>query len=71
MFPVSSFLVSHFQGIATRLWERGIRAEYIYERSEDGMEDDAVMFCQEKRIPVVVVLNARYSDSDSEKLFSD
>lgn len=52
-------ILRNFLGIATRLWERGIKAEYIYERSEDGVEEDALIFCQEKRIPVVVVMTSR------------
>jgi hypothetical protein len=53
-------LVKEKIGIAMRLWEKGIKAEYIYE----GKDEDILLHCQARRIPVFVVINNRQYSKD-------
>src|SRR3990167_6920794 len=43
-----------------RLWEKGIKAEYMYE----GKDEDVIAHCQARRIPVLVVINNRQYSKD-------
>jgi hypothetical protein len=53
-------LVKEKIGIAMRLWEKGIKTEYIYE----GKDEDILPHCQARRIPVFVVINNRQYSKD-------